>query len=328
MLNRTWRAVRGPLPRLAPMLVAVAAVLAGAAVALGDVVELRDGRRYEGRITEQGDLHTRIDTMIAGIPTTLTFYSIQVKQTVRQPVPDGFFRPAPKAPAPKPLTPKQRAEAFKQRQAELKSQADERASLLRGAMVQRLTWKRQATQRAIEGAWHDFQSVDPYNGHFSTITRYQPYQAVAWVNGQPTVLHYSVSPRGQTRAGWRARAGAAVAALQRVRRNVEKLRTLDWAAAKLGMDLNALDPQDKTDYEALYDLAGRRLVQLWMDDRGDARPTASPLFDLPPQAPPPFVSISRFFFRRLRPHATRVDRNGSTDNRGCTRMRVDRIPNR
>jgi hypothetical protein len=66
------------------------------ATAGADILELEDGRRYEGKITSQGD-RVRIDTMIGRARCTLGFPSAQVKRMETKALPQGFFEPAPAA---------------------------------------------------------------------------------------------------------------------------------------------------------------------------------------------------------------------------------------
>lgn len=76
---------------LLPCLAAV--VLAGAARA--DVVELKDGRRFEGKIVFQDSGRLRIDAKVGGIRATVGFKQDEILVAQEKELPADFFEPAP-----------------------------------------------------------------------------------------------------------------------------------------------------------------------------------------------------------------------------------------
>jgi len=77
---------------------AIAAALIGGTIALADVVTLKDGRRYEGRVLEKSGASVRVDTMAAGMRVELTLPAGDIERIDEAPLPAGFFeRPAPAA---------------------------------------------------------------------------------------------------------------------------------------------------------------------------------------------------------------------------------------
>ncbi len=64
-----------------------------------DVVEMLDGRVFEGEIVEQDDAVVAIDTQITpSIRTTLHLRRLEVRSIEQRPLPDGYFDPPPAAP--------------------------------------------------------------------------------------------------------------------------------------------------------------------------------------------------------------------------------------
>jgi len=66
-------------------------------VSLGDVVLMKDGRRFEGTIILENTV-VRIDAMVAGIRATLTLPKDQVKSIEKNAVAKGFYDPPPPPP--------------------------------------------------------------------------------------------------------------------------------------------------------------------------------------------------------------------------------------
>ena len=73
------------------------AVLCGAMILTAstnaDVVTMLDGRRFEGDVLTQDKQTVKIDTVVAGIRTTLTLKHPEIASVTQSPVPDGFFDP-------------------------------------------------------------------------------------------------------------------------------------------------------------------------------------------------------------------------------------------
>jgi hypothetical protein len=61
--------------------------------ALPDVVELNDGRRFEGKILSEDGGRVRIDARIGGVRATLGFDNSEVKNAEKKALPPGFFDP-------------------------------------------------------------------------------------------------------------------------------------------------------------------------------------------------------------------------------------------
>ncbi len=80
--------------------IVVAVGLSGLAVtADADVVEMLDGRVFEGEIVAQDDNTVSIDTQITpSIRTTLHLRRLEVRLIEQRPLPDGYFDPPPAAP--------------------------------------------------------------------------------------------------------------------------------------------------------------------------------------------------------------------------------------
>lgn len=78
---------------------AAACGLMGAAAlcARADVVEMKDGRRFEGNLTADRPYDIVIDTMVNNIRVSMTLQRTEIKSITRSPLPAGFFdRPASK----------------------------------------------------------------------------------------------------------------------------------------------------------------------------------------------------------------------------------------
>jgi len=67
-------------------------------VALADVVNLNDGRSFQGEIIHETDDGVVIDTMVSRIRTALTFSKTEIAGIERGALPDGFFSPPPAEP--------------------------------------------------------------------------------------------------------------------------------------------------------------------------------------------------------------------------------------
>jgi len=63
-----------------------------------DVVQMTDGRRYEGEIVAQSDTSIRIDTVVGTIRATMTLVREEIKTIEKKPLPSGFYDPPPAAP--------------------------------------------------------------------------------------------------------------------------------------------------------------------------------------------------------------------------------------
>ena len=67
--------------------------------AVGDVIEMRDGRRFEGEIVAEDPSTVSIDTRVSStIRTTLKLNRADVKGVERKPLPEGFYEPKPAPP--------------------------------------------------------------------------------------------------------------------------------------------------------------------------------------------------------------------------------------
>ena len=83
----------------AMVVVVVVGVVGHAAVAGADVVEMTDGRRFEGEIVRQDETSVSIDTRVtATIRTTLRLDRSEIESIERKPLPEGFFDPPPAPP--------------------------------------------------------------------------------------------------------------------------------------------------------------------------------------------------------------------------------------
>jgi hypothetical protein len=71
------------------------AAVALAGVARADVVELKDGRRFEGKIVFQDSERVRLDAKVGGIRTTVGFKQAEVNNIEEKEIPADFFEPAP-----------------------------------------------------------------------------------------------------------------------------------------------------------------------------------------------------------------------------------------
>lgn len=71
-------------------LAALVGVVVGG-VCAADVVRMKDGREFEGKITGETAMSVTIDAKIANIRTTLTLDKAQVREIERRPLADGFF---------------------------------------------------------------------------------------------------------------------------------------------------------------------------------------------------------------------------------------------
>ena len=69
------------------------AILTWCSYASADVVTLSDGRTFEGKVLVHDDEKVRIDTVVAGIRTTLTLPRGAVESIVEKPIPAGFYDP-------------------------------------------------------------------------------------------------------------------------------------------------------------------------------------------------------------------------------------------
>ena len=65
--------------------------------ARADVVELTDGRRFEGKIISEDGGRVRIDAKIGGVRATLGFDRAEVKNVEKKELPPGFYEPPPAA---------------------------------------------------------------------------------------------------------------------------------------------------------------------------------------------------------------------------------------
>ncbi len=71
---------------------AAISMLCCAAALRADVVETKDGRRYEGNVVSQNDEIVSIDTLVGDLRITLKLPRIEVASVSKSPLPDGFFR--------------------------------------------------------------------------------------------------------------------------------------------------------------------------------------------------------------------------------------------
>lgn len=71
------------------------ACLAIATAARADVVTMKDGRVFKGEILKKTDEGVRIDAMVATIRVTLNLAADEIASVQREPVPAGFYAPAP-----------------------------------------------------------------------------------------------------------------------------------------------------------------------------------------------------------------------------------------
>lgn len=75
----------------------MAAVLSAPVPGAADVVTLKDGRKYEGKIISEDGERVRIDTLIGRARTGLGFPVADVESIEKAPLPAGFFEPPPAA---------------------------------------------------------------------------------------------------------------------------------------------------------------------------------------------------------------------------------------
>ncbi|HEX2971394.1 MAG TPA: hypothetical protein VHP11_03625 [Tepidisphaeraceae bacterium] len=66
--------------------------------AFADIVDMKDGRRFEGLIVNETDSQMHIDTVAKGIRATIALPADEISSSKRQPLPDGFFAPPPPPP--------------------------------------------------------------------------------------------------------------------------------------------------------------------------------------------------------------------------------------
>lgn len=74
-----------------PLSLLIVALLAWTARA--DVIDMTDGRQFEGEIIAESETQVTIDAMVAGIRAKLTLPKTQVRKITAQPVPSDFFEP-------------------------------------------------------------------------------------------------------------------------------------------------------------------------------------------------------------------------------------------
>jgi hypothetical protein len=67
--------------------------LAAPSLALADKITLKDGRVFEGDILQNDSDKVRIDTMVVGIRTKITFKPSEVEKASKSPLPKDFFSP-------------------------------------------------------------------------------------------------------------------------------------------------------------------------------------------------------------------------------------------
>ncbi len=82
---------------LAILGIGAALVAAAATPVVADIVTLKDGRRYEGKVLEKDDRSVRVDTVAAGLRVELTLPRSDVERVEEAPLPAGFFDPPPAA---------------------------------------------------------------------------------------------------------------------------------------------------------------------------------------------------------------------------------------
>jgi hypothetical protein len=83
-LSGAWSALLALAAILAAILAAVPAVFA-------DIVELHDGRRFEGNVLSQDGEKVRIDAKVGGIRVSLGFSRAEVKRVIETELPADFF---------------------------------------------------------------------------------------------------------------------------------------------------------------------------------------------------------------------------------------------
>lgn len=91
--RRRRRGTPRPRPRISNLVIALFALslsLVGGSVR-ADVVEMKDGRRFEGKLLRDDKHSVQIDTVIATIRVTLELQKNQIGETRQQKLPDGFF---------------------------------------------------------------------------------------------------------------------------------------------------------------------------------------------------------------------------------------------
>jgi hypothetical protein len=91
------RSVRFSWVRFAALAALGACVLWCTSTTRADIVELYDGRRFEGKIFEETPSTVRIDTVVAGVRAKIGVPRRQVKSIQKLPLPEGFFDLEPKA---------------------------------------------------------------------------------------------------------------------------------------------------------------------------------------------------------------------------------------
>ena len=76
----------------------LAVILAAPGLARADIIELSDGRRFEGDLLAQNNSIVKIDTRVRGIRTTLSFPRAEIKTIEEGELAPGFFDPPPADP--------------------------------------------------------------------------------------------------------------------------------------------------------------------------------------------------------------------------------------
>ena len=91
--------VAGKSPgRTLALLLAMTGVLLTTGVALrADVIEMYDGRRFEGKIFEETSTVVRIDAMVRGVRVQLGLPRREISRMEKLPLPEGFFEATAKA---------------------------------------------------------------------------------------------------------------------------------------------------------------------------------------------------------------------------------------
>jgi hypothetical protein len=69
--------------------------LLAAASARGDVIEMSDGRRFEGKVVGETQDEVTIDTKVGSIRVTIGLDPMKIKDMQKKPLPAGFFDPPP-----------------------------------------------------------------------------------------------------------------------------------------------------------------------------------------------------------------------------------------
>ncbi len=76
------------------ILTALLLALTAPTLLLADQVTLKDGRSFEGELLQNDSEKVRIDTMVVGIRTKISFKPSEVEKTTKSPLPKDFFSPS------------------------------------------------------------------------------------------------------------------------------------------------------------------------------------------------------------------------------------------